>query len=70
MALTVTINSYTFDKQSSEVAFALYVLDLLKNELGRGKGTAISGTILGVSPAGVANTSLGSWAYTPSATKP
>jgi hypothetical protein len=64
--LSVTIKSYTFDKWSSEVAYNCYVLDLLKNELGRAKGTVTSGNIVGVSPAGVANTSLGSWTFVPS----
>ena len=70
VALTVTFNSYTFDKWSSEVAFFQNALKLVENELGRAKGTASSGNIIGVSPAGVANTSLGSWTFSPSGSKP
>jgi hypothetical protein len=67
---TITVAPQSFDKQSAEIAHILRVLDLAKNEIGRGQGTITSGTIVGVSPAGVANTSLGSWSYTPGATKP
>jgi hypothetical protein len=68
--LTITIVDQAFDKKSAEVAYLQRVLDTLKNELGRGQGNITSGTILGTNAAGVANTSLGSWTYTPSATKP
>jgi hypothetical protein len=59
-----------FDKKSAEVAYLQRTLDILKNEIGRGAGTVTSGTIIGQSATGVANSSLGSWTYTPSATKP
>jgi hypothetical protein len=42
----------------------------VEKEFGRGNGTVTSGSIVGMSAAGVANSSLGSWTYTPSATKP
>jgi hypothetical protein len=67
---TVTITDQGFDKKSAEVAYLSRVLDLLKNELGRSRGNVTSGTILGTNAAGVANTSLGSWAYAASAGKP
>jgi hypothetical protein len=67
---TVTIVDQSFDKKSSEIGYLLRVLDHLKNELGRGLGTATSGTIIGTNAAGVPNTSLGSWTYIPSASKP
>ena len=70
MALTITLNSYTFEKQSAEVAFHQRALELLINELGRAKGTVTSGAIIGINPSGVANTSLGSWTYAPSGGKP
>jgi hypothetical protein len=69
-AFTITVAPQSFDKQSGEVAHIKRVLDLAINEIGRGQGTVTSGSIVGVSPAGVANTSLGSWSYTPGATKP
>ncbi len=69
--LTVTISdpSFTGQSKASEVAYLLRVLDTLKTEIGRGNGTTTSGTILGTNTAGTPNTSLGSWTYTPSATK-
>ena len=66
----VTVSDQAFDKKSAEVAYIARVLDTIRNELVRGQGTVTSGSVIGVSPAGVANTSLGSWTYTPSATKP
>ena len=68
--LTITINDPVFEKKSSEVAYLLKVLQILGSELGRGQGTVTSGTIIGTNAAGVANTSLGSWAYSASASKP
>jgi hypothetical protein len=69
--LVIAINDPpTFDRKSSEIAHLLKILDHLKTEIGRGRGTVTSGSILGMSAAGVANTMLGSWTYTPSATKP
>ena len=68
--LTVSITDKLLNKKSAEVAFALYALNEVAKEFGRGQGTVTTGTILGMSGAGVANTSLGSWTYTPSATNP
>jgi hypothetical protein len=66
--LTITITDPpVFDKKSSEVNYLLRVLGILKNEIGRGQGTVTSGTIVGQSAAGVANTNLGSWTYATSA---
>jgi hypothetical protein len=68
--LVITINDQSMDKKSAEVAFARTAVETAMKEFERGRGTVTSGTILGVSGAGVANTSLGSWTYTPSATNP
>jgi hypothetical protein len=68
--LTVTIVDQAFDKKSAEVVYLQRVLDTLKNEIGRGQGNVTSGTILGTNAAGTPNTSLGSWTYTSSASKP
>jgi hypothetical protein len=68
--LTITINDPVFEKKSSEVAYLLRVLQILGSELGRGQGNTTSGTIIGTNGAGVANTSLGSWTYAASASKP
>jgi hypothetical protein len=65
-----TFVDQVFDKKSSEVAYLIGVLQTIEKELGRGQGNVTSGTVLGVNAAGVANTSLASWTYTPSATKP
>jgi hypothetical protein len=48
----------------------LKVLQTLETELGRGQGAITSGTIIGTNAAGVAGSSLGSWAYAPSGSKP
>lgn len=68
--LTIAINDQTMDKKSAEVAFAAYAVAEAMKEFQRGNGTVTSGTIKGVNGAGVANTSLGSWTYTASASNP
>lgn len=68
--LTITVNDPGMPSKSAEVAYALRALDHVRTELGRGNGNTTSGSIIGVSNAGVPNTSQGSWTYTPSATKP
>jgi hypothetical protein len=69
--LTITITDPpAFDKKSSEVQHILKILDHLEMEIGRGRGTVTSGTIIGTSPTGATNVSLGSWSYSASASKP
>ncbi len=68
--LVVTITDQAFDKKSAEVAYLQRTLQLLGNEIGRGRGAITSGTIIGQSAAGVANSSLGSWTYVSSASNP
>jgi hypothetical protein len=68
--LTITINDPALEKKSSEVAYLRKVLEILGSELGRGQGTVTSGTILGTNAAGTPNTSLGSWTYAASGSKP
>lgn len=68
--LTISITDQTMDRKSAEVSFAQYAVAQAMKEFERGRGTITSGTILGVSGAGVANTALGSWTYTPSASNP
>ena len=68
--LTVTITDQGFEKKSAEVAYLRRVLQLLENEIGRGRGTVTSGNIIGQNAAGVANSSLGSWTYSSSANNP
>ena len=68
--LSITINDPTFDKKSAEVQFLAKVLQIAAAEIQRGQGTVTSGTILGFNHAGHGHTSLGSWTYTPSASKP
>jgi hypothetical protein len=71
-ALTVTLNNISpaLEHKHSEVDFILNALDIVRTELGRGRGNVTSGTIVGVSAAGVANTQLGTWTYTPVASLP
>ncbi len=68
--LTVSLVAYPFDKKSAEVAYIQRALATAIEEIAVKRGNTTSGTIIGISPAGVANTALGSWTYTPSATKP
>jgi hypothetical protein len=68
--LTLSINDPGMPSKSAEVAYIRKCVETALTEIGRGNGNTTSGTIVGQSAAGVANTSLGSWTYTPSATKP
>ena len=68
--LTITIVDQAFEKKSSEVAYIRKVLDVLATEIGRGQGTITSGTIIGQNAAGTPNSSLGSWSYSASGSKP
>ena len=68
--LTVTLNAYTFDRLSAEVAWIDAALDTVVKEITQQRGNRTSGNIIGQTPNGVPNTSLGSWTYTPSASKP
>lgn len=70
--LVVTINdpSPAFDKKCAEVQYLCKILMHLAMDLQRGQGTLTSGSLRNVSPAGVANTSCGSWTYTPAAPNP
>jgi hypothetical protein len=68
--ITVTINDPGLEKKSSEVAFVNHCLQMVQKEFGRGVGTISSGQIIGMSAAGVPGTSLGSWTYISTATRP
>lgn len=68
--LTITINDPGLDTKRAEIAYARRALQYVETELGQGNGNKTSGTVLGVNAAGVGGQSLGSWTYTPSATKP
>jgi hypothetical protein len=72
MALfTLTINDPgNLPSKSAETSYIARCLDETEKELGRGAGTVTSGSIISYSNAGVPNTSLGSWTYTGTATKP
>lgn len=69
--LTITINDPSFSGQSkaSETAYLLRAVETFMTEFGRGRGKTTSGSIIGTNQAGTPNTALGSWTYTPSATK-
>jgi hypothetical protein len=74
MSITInapaTATATALDKKSSEVAFVRKAVDTAMTEFGRGNGTVTSGAILGNDTQGNANTSLGSWTYTASASNP
>lgn len=70
--LTVTIAdpSPNPGTKSGEITYLQQVLSEISMEIGRQRGAVTSGTVLGVSAAGVPNTSKAAWTYTPVATKP
>ena len=67
--ISISINDPMLDKKSAEIAFVQRACEIAVLEMARARGNQTSGTILGVSAAGVANTSLGSWSYSPTASK-
>jgi hypothetical protein len=70
LAVTITDPSPAFDRKSSEVTWLLGAIETLREEIGRGRGTVTSGTILGTSSDGTPNTALGSWTLTSAASNP
>jgi hypothetical protein len=71
--LSITINAPAtgaFDRKSAEVGFLLRVLETVEKELGRGRGTVTSGTILTYDTSLDSPTTQGSWTYTPVASNP
>jgi hypothetical protein len=67
---TCTFVDQFFEKRSSEVGYIAKLLEIAAAELQRNQGDKTSGSIIGTNAAGVPNTSLGSWSYTPSGTLP
>jgi hypothetical protein len=70
VALTLTINATQFDKRSSEVAYLARVLEIAAAELSRGQGAVTSGSIIGTGQGQGGAVSLGSWTYSPTASRP
>jgi hypothetical protein len=70
VALTLTINATQFDKRSSEVAYLARVLEIAAAEIQRGGGAMTSGSIIGTGQGQGGAVSLGSWAYSPTASRP
>jgi hypothetical protein len=60
----------TFPSKAAEVAYIHRCLNEVIKETGRGNGNVLSGTILSYNNAGVANSALGSWTYSGTATRP
>jgi hypothetical protein len=67
--LTIT-DPGTFPSKAAEVAYIHRCLNETIKETGRGNGAVLSGSIVSYSNAGVPNSTLGSWSYTGTATKP
>jgi hypothetical protein len=70
LAITINDPSPAFQSKAAEVQYLKRVLETFLIEIGRGQGTVTSGSIIGQSATGTPNTSLGSWTYSPAATKP
>jgi hypothetical protein len=68
--LTISITDPGLDTKHAEIAFARYALGIATSELGKANGNATTGTIFGAGATPGGPASLGSWTYTPSATKP
>lgn len=70
-SITITINDPSLDTKSAEVTYFLRAIDIFKTEIGRARGTVTSGSLLGIHPDGKGGgRSLGSWSYSPGASKP
>ena len=68
---TLTIQDQSFDKTSSEAAWIANVLRTVANNVQSTQGTKTSQqTVYGVNSAGVANSAVAQYTYTPSGTKP
>lgn len=67
--LSVTVTQQTFDTKHAEVAYLVKCLQQVEYELAAFQGNVTSGNITHTAPNGQ-TTSLGSWTYTASATKP
>ena len=68
--LTITINDPGFNRKSAESAYCHYAVNEALKELTRQRGNLASGAIIGMSAAGVANSSLGSWTMISTASGP
>jgi hypothetical protein len=67
--LTVTIADPALDTKKAEVAYLRRVLEQAAHDLQAQQGNLTSANIVGANHAGVANSVLGSWVYTPIASK-
>ncbi len=68
---TITVQDQNFDKTSSETAWIANVLRAVANSIHSTQGTKTAQqTIYGVNSAGVANSSVAQYTYTPSGSKP
>lgn len=70
MVIAITDPSPAFDHKSQEIDHVLRVLDVVKQEIGKTRGTVTSGTILSYNQSNVSPSALGSWTYTPTASLP
>ena len=68
--ITIVVNDPLLNRKSAEAAFLQYAVAEALKEMGRARGTLASGNIIGMSAAGVANTSLGTWTMLSTAPNP
>jgi hypothetical protein len=68
--LSVSVTDPVFDRKSAEAQYLARVLHQIATNLQANQGTVTSGTVLGTSSAGVTNTTVATYTYTSSATKP
>jgi hypothetical protein len=69
--LTITITDQVFDKKSSEIGYLVKVIDLVQAHMEGRRGNQVGPqNVLGQNQAGVANTVVASYTYTPSASNP
>ena len=68
--IVITINDPGLNRKSAEAAYCQYAVHEALKEMGRARGNLASGAIIGMSAAGVANSSLGTWTMLSTATSP
>lgn len=68
--IIITINDPAMPSKAAEVAYIDRCLATVKTEIGRGNGNINTGNIISYNNAGVPNSTLGTWTYVSSASRP
>ena len=68
--ITIVVNDPSLNRKSAEATFIQYAVSEALKEMSRARGTLASGSIIGMSATGVANSSLGTWTMLSTAPNP